>query len=88
MAERGYLHHNHLESFKEWLVKDGWILLKVKGEYEVLRAVKNGRKRPLIIYTKIGAKEHYSFDSRDGGVINAFMKNYKEGKVNENLYIH
>lgn len=80
MAERGYLHHNHLESFKEWLVKDGWILQKIKGEYEVLRAVKNGRKRPLIIYTKSNAKEHYSVDYRDWRVIKAFMRDYKEGK--------
>ena len=79
MAERDYLHHNHLEAFKKWLVKDGWTLQDIKGEYEVLRAVKAGKNRPLIIYTKIGAKEHYSFDSRDGGVINAFMKDYKEG---------
>ena len=80
MARRDILHHNHIEPLKLWLIKDGWTMQKTKGFYEVLRATKNGKKRPLIIYTKSYAKEHYSIDSRDIGIIGAFLKTYKADK--------
>lgn len=77
MAVRDTLHHNHIEPLKEWLIKDGWAIQDTKGLYEVLRATKAGKKRPLIIYTKSESKEHYSVDSRDIGIISAFMRDYK-----------
>ena len=53
MADRSRLHITKLEDFKEWLIKDGWVIEKPKGTWEVLRARKENRRNPLIIYCKI-----------------------------------
>lgn len=38
MARRNLLHRNRLEEFKKWLGDNyGWVILKTKGPYEVLR---------------------------------------------------
>ena len=77
MADRHRLHKNKLENFKQWLIGDGWEIEAPKGDYEVLRARKQGRKNPLIVYTKMDAKEHLSVMGRDTGVLGAFLKNSK-----------
>lgn len=51
MANRNTLHVKKLDAFKEWLTLDGWEIKQPKGDYEVLRAVKAGRK-PLLIRAK------------------------------------
>lgn len=79
MACRHRLHHNHLERFKSYLIGKGWVIEEPKGEYEVLRARLDGRKRPLIIYTRLEAKEHYSVDDRDWRIISGFMNSIKGG---------
>lgn len=79
MAVRCLLHHSHLLPLKKWLIEDGWTIKDTDNSmnpFVVLRADKAG-KRPLIIYTKIGAKEHYSVDPRDMGIIGAFMRDLK-----------
>lgn len=80
MAVRYMLHHSHIELLKKWLINDGWIIQQTKGFYEVLRATKDG-KRPLIVYTKLNAKEHYSIDERDIGIIKAFMRDFDKLKA-------
>ena len=82
MADRSRLHISKLEDFKEWLVKDGWDIEEPKGTWEVLRARKSGRKNPLIVYTKMDAKEHLSVMDRDSGVIGAFLRDSKKPKTN------
>lgn len=82
MADRSRLHISKLEDFKEWLIKDGWNIEEPKGTWEVLRARKTGRKNPLIVYTKIDAKEHLSVMDRDSGVIGAFLRDSKKPKTN------
>jgi len=74
MADRGKLHITKLDAFADWLKKDGWELEEPKGIFEVLRARKEGRKRPLIVYKKIDAKEHLSVMNKDCGVLVAFVK--------------
>lgn len=73
------LHHSHIEPLKKWLINDGWTIQDTKGFYEVLRATKDG-KRPLIVYTKLNAKEHYSIDERDMSVIRAFIRDFNKYK--------
>ena len=73
MANRCILHRNHLDTFKEWLKNDGWEIEDTKGLYEVLRARKEGRREPLIVFEKAGAKEHLSVMDRDLGVVKAFL---------------
>ena len=82
MADRSRLHINKLDDFKEWLIKDGWDIEEPKGTWEVLRARKSGRKNPLIVYTKIDAKEHLSVMDRDSGVIGEFLRDSKKPKTN------
>ena len=80
MAVRSMLHHSHIEPLKKWLINDGWIIQNPKGFYEVLRATKDG-KRPLIIYTRLNAKEHYSIDERDMSIIRAFIRDFDKYKA-------
>ena len=82
MAVRDVLHKNKLEAFKKWLIADGWELQDLKGTYEVLRARKVGKDRPLIIYSKMDAKEHLSVDKRDMGVVGAFLRGDTDGSNN------
>lgn len=82
MANRSTLHISKLDAFKEWLVKDGWKLEEPKGRYEVLRARKQGRKNPLLVYEKLDAKEHLSLLDRDTGVIGAFLRDSKKPQTN------
>ena len=82
MADRHRLHISKLDDFKEWLIKDGWDIEEPKGTWEVLRARKSGRNNPLIVYTKMDAKEHLSVMDRDSGVIGAFLRDSKKPKTN------
>ena len=82
MTDRSRLHITKLEDFKEWLIKDGWVIEEPKGTWEVLRARKENRRNPLIIYFKMNAKEHLSVMDRDSGVIGAFLRNYKKPQTN------
>ena len=48
MSNRNTLHKSKLVDFKNWLIKNGWILEDCKGDYEVVRARKNNKL--LLIY--------------------------------------
>lgn len=83
MANRHTLAVTKLNDFKEWLIKDGWEIQDTKGYWEVLRAVKQGKKRPILVYRRIDSNNgtplvHYSIDERDLGIINQFI--YKGNK--------
>ena len=82
MANRHTLHISKLEDFKKWLEKDGWEIEEPKGIWEVLRARKQGRKNPLIVFPKKDAKEHLSIMDRDSGVIGAFLRDSNRPKTN------
>jgi hypothetical protein len=73
MATRSILHRSKLDSFKDYLKANGWIIQDPKGTYEVLRAVNpEVQKRPLIIYDG-KSKEHFSIDDRDFGIVRDFI---------------
>ena len=82
MANRHTLHISKLEDFKNWLVKEGWEIEEPNGIYEVLRARKQGRQNPIIVYTQADAKEHLSVMDRDSGVVGAFLRDCKKPKTN------
>lgn len=82
MANRHTLHVNKLEVFKEWLIKDGWEIEEPRGCYEVLRARKQSRRNPLIVYRKADVKEHLSLMDRDSGVVRAFLRDHKQQMSN------
>ncbi len=88
MANRHTLPVIYYEDFKAWLVTDGWQIQEPKGDYEVLRATKNGRKHPLLVYCRNatnGGKElvHYTVLDRDMGVVMAFLKDDTKRVYNE-----
>lgn len=87
MANRNTLSVIAIDDFKSWLVSNGWQIQVPRGFYEVLRATKEGRKHPLIVYWRHdtnGGKElvHYTVLDRDMGAVRAFLKNKytEEGK--------
>lgn len=80
MANRCILHKTHLEDFKRWLIDNDWSLEDTKGDYEVLRARKDGKQHPLIIFEKIDAKQHYSVMDRDVQVVKDYLAKKEERK--------
>ena len=82
MANKSKLHISKLKDFKEWLIKEGWDIEESKEIREILSAKKTGRKNPLIVYTKINAKEHLNVIDKDNGVVNAFLRDCEKPKTN------
>lgn len=70
MKNRTAVHHGLLTDLALYLKRSGWTLEEAKGEYEVLRARKNGYPRPLLIHDRTSGGCGYSIDERD-------MKVYK-----------
>lgn len=84
MADRRTLGVKDLPNFMLWLIADGWRIERVKGYFEALRATKQGRKHPLIVYYRLannsgGELVHYTVQSRDIGVVRAYLKDKKQG---------
>lgn len=52
MRSRQLLHVNDLNDFSNFLKSHGWQINPPKGEWEVLRAVREDHKDPLLVYTK------------------------------------
>ena len=83
MANRHTLHINDIDNFKKWLISDGWQIQDTKGFYEVLRAIKESKKHPLIVYYRHDTNRgkdlvHYTVADRDMGVVRAYLKERKE----------
>ena len=84
MACRNMLPVCSLDCFCRWLEQEGWTIEKPKGVYEVLRARKPGRERPLIVWKRLSNRSgteltHLTVEDRDYGVIAAYHKNEREG---------
>lgn len=80
MADRSILALSKIDDFKDWLVSDGWKLQKTEGVWEVLRAKKEGRKNPLIVYKRLSSDNgnelvHLTVLDRDIGTVKAYLKN-------------
>jgi hypothetical protein len=85
MANRHTLSVTKIDCFKDYLEFDGWNIQEPKGYYEVLRATKDGRKHPLIVYfrhnnSRGGNLSHYTVADRDMGVVRAFLKKKYESE--------
>ncbi len=78
MANRNLLHFSHLDAFREWLVNQGWTIVPLKGQWEVLRATKTGSK-PVLIYKTSTATEHYSCAIGEiSNLVRLFLREKKE----------
>ena len=87
MANRHTLAITKINAFRDWLIADGWEIQDTKGYYEVLRAKKEGRRHPLVVYERLGAKCHLSVLERDMGVVKAYMR-YERSKIRIYEYEH
>lgn len=79
MANRHTLSVGSIDKFKKWLIADGWQIQEPKGFYEVLRATKESKNHPLIVYYRHDTNRgrdlvHYTVADRDMGVIRAYLK--------------
>lgn len=81
MANRQLLHKSKLDSFRDWLRREGWEIAQGPGGYEVLRAIRPGRRYPLLVYSG-ASTEHLSLMDRDAGVVKSFIRAERE-KSNE-----
>ena len=85
MANRHILSPTRLGELETYLLSNGYTVKAPKGDYEVLRATKTGRKHPLIVYTKSSYKRekelvHLTVLDRDYNVIRNFI-NSKKGNT-------
>lgn len=80
MAQRCLLHRTKLKQFEEWLVEHEWKIEETKGFYEVLRARKSGRLKPLIIYMRLDTTEHYTVTDDGVQVVRNFIKETRRTK--------
>ena len=78
MANRHILAITKLDDFRDWLIADGWEIQDTKGYYEVLRARKQGRRNPLIVYKRLDAKEHLSVSDNDISIVRAYMADTRQ----------
>jgi len=85
MADRHTLSVNKIDDFKKWLASDGWVLQETKGVYEVLRATKQGKKYPMIIYGRDKTDGntrlvHLTVLDRDMTILKQYLRDKKEHK--------
>ncbi len=83
MANRNTLALKSLPQFQAWLADNGWEVQEPKGKWEVLRAVKQRRKNPLIVYKRLATNRgeqifHLSVLDRDMRVVRQFLDFKKE----------
>ena len=82
MANRHILRVTKLDEFKTYLLSKGYSIEEPKGNYEVLRASKRGRKYPLIVYRRSSTVAgttlvHYTVMDRDLAAVRNFLQNKK-----------
>ena len=82
MANRHILSHTRINDFKTYLISNGYTIEAPKGDYEVLRASKMGRKHPLIVYERLSNNAgtplvHLTVMDRDTSVVRNFLKSKK-----------
>ena len=78
MKNRMTVRHGMLGDLKEYLAKSGWKLEEPKGEYEVLRARREGYPRPLLIHNRTSGGCGYSIDERDMKVYKGWKRNRRK----------
>ncbi len=80
MANRSTLAACKLDDFKRWLVQNGWTVEPCKGDFEVLRARKLGRNRPLLVYKRLDEPMHLTIYDIDVPIIRNFIRDTRRKK--------
>lgn len=84
MANRNTLSAQKLNDFSTWLISKGWTIEPTRGYYEVLRARKLDRSRPLIVYKRLSNRNgseltHLTVDDREMRFVMEFLKECADG---------
>lgn len=74
MRSRCTLHKTKLADFQRFCEGRGWLAETPKGAYEVLRMRHPGRVDPLIVHSRIEAKEHYTTWGESANELRAWMR--------------
>lgn len=82
MANRHILSTTRLKEFETYLLSIGYTIEAPKGFYEVLRATKEDRKHPLIVYRRLANNAgtplvHLTVVGRDASVVRNFLRSTK-----------
>lgn len=78
MKNRTTVRHGMLGDLKNYLERSGWTLEEPVGQYEVLRARRQGYPRPIIIHDRTSGGCGYSIDERDLKVYQGWQKNRRK----------
>ena len=72
-----------LTDFAKYLVSNGWVLEKTKGEYEVLRARKPGRPAPLLVYDRLNHGCGYSISETESKLLRKYHNDRRKRNLEE-----
>jgi len=72
MADRATLHIHKAGKFYSFMYSKGYRSEATKGPYEYMRFTKEGFL-PVIIFKKLGAKEHLSVQDKDHELLEEFL---------------
>lgn len=78
MKNRLTVRHGMLYDLSMYLSQSGWVIEQTKGCYEVLRARKPGRPRPLLVHDRTSGGIGYSIDERDMKVYQGWKKDRRK----------
>lgn len=73
MRSRCLLHLSKVSDFAAFCRSQGWSDAEAKGDYEILRMVKDGDE-PVIVHAKAGAKEHATTWGRSAQLFNRWRR--------------
>lgn len=80
MANRNTLHKSRLSEFRAWLQKQGYVVLKPKGTFEVLRWENRIGKPMPILFDRSDALEHYTSNDAAFPFVKQFLRTKKQEK--------
>lgn len=84
MKDRLTVRHGMLTDLANYLSQSGWKLETPVGQYEVLRARRQGYLRPLLIYDRTSGGCGYSIDERDIKVYQGWQRNRRRRGLDPN----
>ena len=80
MANRNTLAISKLEEFKEWLISEGFKMIKPKGVYEVLRWKSDGKGEAMPIVFKAKSRVHLSCNESAARFVRVWLRHKQQAK--------
>lgn len=83
MRSRCTLHKSKLAEFEAFCTGRGWLSEAPKGDYEVLRMRHPAMAQPLIVHTRLDAKEHLTTWGESDRMLNAWLVSKRRASKTE-----